>query len=111
MFTSSRNHGFSMQFKNGITISVQWGAANYCDRRNITTSYRGDMDAATPHIKSTTAEIAIWDREGVWFDFGSDQVKGWCSTDEVADWIWHAQSAQDLKHLHELAINACMIGS
>ena len=63
MFTSTRNRGFQMTFKNGLTISVQWGTGNYCERKNLQTSYRGDMDAATPIVESADAEIAIWNEE------------------------------------------------
>ena len=99
MFTSTRNKGFQMTFQNGLTISVQFGTDNYCERRNFTTSYRGDMDAATPIITSSDAEIAIWDKDNNWFDFGSDTVKGWCSTDEVANWITMVASATDMNDL------------
>ena len=27
------NHGFTMTFENGYTISVRWGWGNYCDNR------------------------------------------------------------------------------
>ena len=111
MFTSSHNHGFSMTFENGITISVQWGAVNYCERRNITTSYRGDMDAATPYVKSINAEIAIWDKEKTWFNFGNDDVKGWCTTDEVATWIGMAREAKTLDDITEMANHFGMINS
>jgi hypothetical protein len=33
------------------------------------------------------AEIAIWDSFGEYYNFGHDTVKGYCSTDEVAEWI------------------------
>ena len=87
MFKSTRNHGFQMTFENGITISVQFGAGNYCERKGATVSYRGDMDAATPIVESNNAEIAIWDKDGKWFNFGSDTVKGWVDANEVAEWI------------------------
>ena len=80
--------------ENGITISVQFGTSNYCDRRNMATSYRGDMDAATPIVESTTAEIAIWDENGKWFDFGSDTVKGWVDVNEVAEWIYKCSTGE-----------------
>lgn len=111
MFKSTHNHGFQMTFKNGLTISVQFGTVNYCERRNLTTSYRGDMDAATPIISSSDAEIAIWDKEQVWFDFGSDIVKGWVTADEVAHWIYLTESAIHLGHLKNMATNWEMMGA
>ena len=53
--------GFSMTFENGLTISVQFGIGNYCTRN--------EKDEAI------SSEIAIWNEDGKWFDFGNDQVK------------------------------------
>ena len=61
-----------MTFENGWTISVQFGMANYA---NI-------VDGV-----SISAEIAIWDQNNNWYDFGHDKVKGYCNANEVADWI------------------------
>jgi hypothetical protein len=104
-FVSTHNHGFQMTFDNGITISVQFGVSNYCERRSFDISYRGDMDAATPIISSSTAEIAIWHKDSdTWFQFESDQVKGWVTTNEVAEWISYIKYARDLAHLRNMAI-------
>lgn len=109
-FVSTRNHGFQMTFDNGLTISVQFGVNNYCERRSFEISYRGDMDAATPIISSTTAEIAIWHKDSdTWFRFESDQVKGWVSTNEVADWISIIKDARDLADLRNMAISAGLL--
>ena len=68
--------GIRMLFGNGNVISIQFGYGNYCDNR----------DESKPECK--TAEIAIWNKNGDWFEFdGGDTVKGWCDTDEVAKWI------------------------
>ena len=32
---STERKGFQMTFKNGITVSVQWGNENYCDNKLI----------------------------------------------------------------------------
>lgn len=109
MFTSTRNKGFQMTFQNGMTISVQFGTDNYCERRNFTTSYRGDMDAATPIITSSDAEIAIWDKDDHWFNFGNDTVKGWCNTDEVTTWIGIAREARTINDITDMAIHFGMM--
>jgi hypothetical protein len=110
MFKSNHNHGFQMTFKNGITISVQFGTGNYCERRNMTTSYRGDMDAATPIVSSYDAEIAIWYKDSdTWFNFGYDEIKGWCDTDEVATWITLCAAATSIEDLKTRAIACEMI--
>lgn len=67
--------GFKMTFENGNTISVQFGSGNYCTNRQETKS------------ETTTAEIAIWNKNGDWYDFGGDQVKGYCNANKVAKWI------------------------
>ena len=99
MFTSTLNHGFQMEFKNKIIISVQFGAGNYCERKNA--PFIGDMDS--PLIRSNDAEIAIWDKEGKWFDFGDDEVKGNVDTDEVAKWIELCSSVKDIDDLKMLS--------
>lgn len=70
--------GFKMTFENGNTISVQWGSGNYCTDRDKS------------QRETLTAEIAIWDKDNRWHNFGNDQVKGWCGADEVAKWIHFA---------------------
>ena len=106
MFRSTQNRGFSMTFNNGLTISVQFGTGNYCERRSNSARYMSEMDGDNNGItSSSTAEIAIWHKDSdKWFDFGRDQVKGWCDTNEVAIWIErvsNADSIEDLKQWSE----------
>lgn len=95
MFTSTINHGFQMTFENNLTISVQFGTGNYCERRSFCGPYDSEMSEHIIH--SADAEIAIWDKSDVWFNFGSDNVKGWVSPDEVATWIARVQKAKSIK--------------
>jgi hypothetical protein len=98
-FTSTFNRGFQMTFDNGLTISVQWGRFNYCERKKE--MYLTDELMGTT-INSMDAEIAIWDKgKDTWLDFGSDQVKGWCTANEVADWIYKVSLASSLESLQE----------
>jgi hypothetical protein len=62
------NNGFHITFKNGYTVSVQFNKRNYSDGGE------------------TTAEVAAWgpDREWVKLSEGDD-VRGWCSPDEVLE--------------------------
>jgi hypothetical protein len=78
--------GFTMKFANGWTISVQWHDGAYTSRedRGLEGPYRPEYGT---EVSSPDAEIAIWDKNGEWYDFGSDQVQGYCTTDEVAQWI------------------------
>jgi hypothetical protein len=69
--------GFTMIFENGNTISVQFGDFNYSSNK----------DQGTKN-KATSAEVAIWNSDGTWYDFGDEvYIKGWCGADEVAKWI------------------------
>jgi len=107
MFKTNQNKGFTMTFKNGITISVQFGTGNYCERRSMTAPIQGEMKMNM--VESKTAEIAIWDKEGAWFNFGYDVVKGWVDTDEVATWIILCTAATSLDDLKTRTISCGMI--
>jgi len=62
------NNGFHITFKNGYTMSVQFSKTNYSD---------GGV---------TTAEIAAWGPDGQWLKLSDhDDVRGWCSPDEVLE--------------------------
>lgn len=74
-----------MAFANGWTVSVQWGFGNYCENHSI-----GKLDFSSDHgldFQSSNAEIAAWDRNGNWYRFTNDNVKGYRTPDEVADFI------------------------
>lgn len=77
---TSIGSGFQLTFSNGNTISVQFGFGSYCEQKHETTG------------ESVDAEIAIWNTEGKWYNFGSDEVNGYCPADEVADWIHFAKT-------------------
>lgn len=74
--------GFQMTFENGWTVSVQFGRGNYCANRSTKWPF-GQEEI----YKSSDAEVAAWDEQGVWYQFDGDSVKGWCKSDEVADFI------------------------
>jgi len=97
-FIVTQNKGFQMTFKNGLTISVQWGVTNYCERRSFDAK---DFfsERRLDNVCSKDSEIAIWDKNDRWFNFGSDNVKGFCSSDEVAEWIAKVQMASSLDDL------------
>jgi len=95
MFTSCENKGLQMTFENGLTISIQFGVGNYCERRSFTASFQSEM--SEPIICSKTAEIAIWDGVNNEYNFGSDVEFGWVSTDDVADWIYRVKNATSLE--------------
>jgi hypothetical protein len=98
MLKSTKNKGFSLTFENGITISVQFGSGNYCERKNLHANYSSEM--LNDIIESSDAEIAIWDEDDNWFNFGSDTVRGWCSANEVARWIYIASTSNNIDEIH-----------
>ncbi len=85
MVRITNGKGFQMTFANGWTVSVQWGVGNYADHYN--TTWHVDADGVCGVTGSATAEIAAWDVEGTWYDFGGDTVKGYVSMDEIAAFI------------------------
>ena len=79
MFDITNGKGFKMTFANGWTVSVQFGGLNYCQYY--------DYPSADPvlgyHGPSKDAEIAAWDKDGNWYNFGDDTVKGYVSVDDL----------------------------
>lgn len=94
MLQSEYNKGFSLTFENELTISVQFGVANYCERRSLSNVLTDDLKNYITGSKN--AEIAIWDKNNIDFNFGCDTVKGWVCADEVADWIYKVKNAESL---------------
>ena len=73
--------GFQMTFANGNTISVMFGIGNYCSNKNT-------LKITDGHTVCNDAEIAIWNSDGNEYIFGNgDSVEGYCTTNEVAQWI------------------------
>jgi len=102
MFKSTYNRGFQLTFENGITVSVQFGTGNYCSRRSLAPEATLYNDLTNHTVESDTAEIAIWHKDSDnWFDFGYDQVKGWCTPNEVAMWITRAAIAEGIESLNK----------
>jgi len=100
MITITKNKGFQLQFEN-LTISVQIGSMNYCSRKSHLSEYGSEIKQEL--VQSEDAEIAIWDKDNNWFDFGHDQVLGYVPTNEVGAWIARVAKAQDLSQLSQLS--------
>jgi hypothetical protein len=96
MLRSTQNKGFNLTFDNGLTISVQFGTGDYCERGSPYAPYKSEMLNGQDITESQNAEIAVWDENNNWFDFGTDTVKGWCSANEVAKWIEKVSKAKSL---------------
>lgn len=99
MFLSTRRKGFQMTFKNGLTVSVQWGAGNYCENHCPV-----DMDFSfSKDAKSEDAEIAII-YKGEFLNpqyfiekeiSGDGMVSGYLTSEEVAELIYNASIMEE----------------
>lgn len=90
MFKITSGKGFQMTFANGWTVSVQFGPGNYCENRSMlfdTEFSPSESDRLAGAKGSIDAEIAAWDKDGTWYNFGTDTVKGWVTPDMVAAFI------------------------
>lgn len=70
--------GFSLQFTNGYTLSVQFGIMNYCERNCKIADW---LDADS--VKSKDAEIAVIRDNSLIQLSEHDQVIGWVSAETV----------------------------
>ena len=98
-FVATRNKGFAMTFNNGFTISVQWGTENYCEKRHTTIHPTDPMEHK--RWDSLSAEIAVFDNEGMISIGDTDEVLGWCSAEDVAKYIAIVSSAKDANEIIE----------
>jgi len=80
----TKGKGFQMKFENGNTVSVQFGGGNYCENRDK--PFGSGSDALSDAL-SKDAEVAAWDADGKWYNFGYDTVRGWLTADEVANFV------------------------
>lgn len=83
-FKITQGRGFHMTFDNGWTASVQWGSGNYCENFDLDAR---SADANAGANGSKTAEIAAWDKDRNWYNFGDDTVKGYVTPNEVLTFL------------------------
>jgi hypothetical protein len=85
MFYICEGKGFQMTFENGVTLSVQFGPANYCENYGV-----NDFQAPrkTDRWKSKDAEVAILLPDGEFYQIQEhDQVTGRQTVEDVCKWI------------------------
>lgn len=90
MLKSISNRGFHLTFENGWTVSVQFGPGHYCEHHGSLGDYQSmlaPMRTGDHTWQSKDAEVAAWDADNNWFNFGDDTVRGYLSANEVADFI------------------------
>lgn len=102
MFISHTGKGFQMTFQNGLTVSVHWGAGNYCE--NYSTAYN---DFSSKDVKSEDAEVAIIYKEEfldpqhfIKKGINTDGMVGaYVTPEEVAELIYNASIAEEVTFL------------
>lgn len=83
--------GFHMTFKNGYTISVQFGNGNYCS--NGLTPIASD-DGEKIIGQCSNCETAILKPNGKFLKYKGDDVQGWQTTNDVAETIAYIQTLE-----------------
>lgn len=84
MFRITSNKGFHITFKNGYTVSVQFGPGNYCD--NYDRSF--NEEEAAGREGSSVAEIAVFGPDKNLIDhpmFGNNNVGGYMPPEKVLE--------------------------
>ena len=100
-FASIENKGFHITFKNGVTVSVQFGIGNYCQHHN--SDIKIGVEKEFRKWESKNAEVAIWNKNGEWItkkcpylDVAEyDDVAGYVSTDEIIDVLTWAKNYKE----------------
>lgn len=88
MFSVSGNKGFKITFANGNTVSVQWGPVNYCDPTHPEgRNAKYDEPMKNDLWEAETVEVAAWDKDRNWHNFGHDQVVGWQTPEQVLEFM------------------------
>lgn len=103
MININNNRGVQFTFNNGLTISIQIGSGNYCTNRDNSKHY--NEEESQKRTTCDNAEIAIWDKDNVWFNFGNDTVKGWVPTEEIGIWIDKVRRAKNIKSIKRVKQN------
>ena len=83
------NKGFHIKFKNGVTVSVQFGPGNYCEHYLGWKKSYDFSDLEEPENtaiwKSENAEIAIWDNKEDWITHEFVETVDWVDNYEFTD--------------------------
>ena len=81
-FKITNNTGFHVTFENGVTVSVQFGPANYCENKKLDILENYDIK-----LSCENAEVAIFIKNGKWitkeYKDAGDEILGWVGVEEV----------------------------
>ena len=78
-FKINDGKGFHLTLTNGVTVSTQFGPANYGD------NYDARIGEAEYSYESNEVEIAAWTKDNHWFDFNENKFVE--DSKDVAGWI------------------------
>ena len=79
-FSVTNARGFHMNFPNGWTVSVQFGAGTYSAHHDcgiFPPECQHDAKRPCGENGSWNAEVATWGPDGKMLDLGGDTVRGW----------------------------------
>jgi hypothetical protein len=101
---TTRTRGFALKFPNGFTLSVMWGTNSYSANHD-----RDGMFSSEPFLEACPdAEIAVYSETGEWVKFeDGDNVRGWCTPQEVAgviEILMHYKGDDELHHLRHIEL-------
>lgn len=90
-FRITMGRGFQVTFKNGHTVSVQFGPGTYCENRDMDF----DQNAHAGEKGSATAETAHWGPDGKFIPLSEagDDVNGWQTPEQVLELMILASKA------------------
>lgn len=117
MFKIISGKGFHITFKNGVTVSVQFGWGNYCDKypnnKDMFTEnleYIKDWKDPLPREGSPNAEVAIWDKNDKWItkeyiksinEEAYDDVIGFQTPEQVLDILNWAKNYKNYERIEK----------
>ena len=80
MFRITDGKGFQITFKNGYTVSVQFGYSNYCENLD-----KGDWENSWKPAEEgcATAETAVWKGNGAFILYDGSEVQGYNNPEDV----------------------------
>lgn len=89
MIQITDHQGFSVEFENGYSVSVQWGPGNYCSNQ-----FSGFNPKEIDFFDSDTVECMIRDPQGwvVEHPSSSSGVFGWMTADRLIDLLYEVKN-------------------
>jgi hypothetical protein len=102
-FTITNGRGFQVTFKNGYTVSVQFGRGNYCQNQTVSNPILQMVEAMQPFtgdVVCPDAEVAVWKDDGELIPLrryhNNDSVGGYFTPAKVLNLLnWAAKQKKE----------------